>query len=407
MSLSYLSSQWNPSWSSMPWKAFTSPVDRFQVLPSFVMGEFVFISLALATLLHAQRHGRLHLATWLAALVTGTANDAIFMMLPMVDNFWQSQACIMMTPRMPLYIPCVYIVFMYTSTVAVWRLGLPLLPSAALTGLMGEMIYSPYDITGAKYLWWTWHDTDAPVRERLLGAPVGSSAWVVTFTASFQLMVTRTILATPPHRTAGLVKGVALTGLLSTPIMVVQMSLVQLVTGDSQGLPTVRSLIGVVLLYLLAILLRWSGRTGPRSSSHWTDKLIATCLALYYTFLAANMFLGRPEAHISSGVHQEVGDCSVTAEDVSGHLRQVYLCRETHTQDWTLDCRGPCREAGLAEDCATAVSSSWYTVCGLPHSDRFLYTVVTAGLGLVGTVTYCYTLLTASTTTTDRLKKQG
>ena len=61
------------------------------MLPSFVMGEFVFISLALATLLHAQRHGRLHLATWLAALVAGTANDAIFMMLPMVDNFWQSQ----------------------------------------------------------------------------------------------------------------------------------------------------------------------------------------------------------------------------------------------------------------------------------------------------------------------------
>ena len=24
---------------------------------------------------------------------------------------------------------------------------------------MGEMIYAPYDITGAKFLWWTWHDT--------------------------------------------------------------------------------------------------------------------------------------------------------------------------------------------------------------------------------------------------------
>ena len=30
---------------------------------------------------------------------------------------------------------------------------------AALAGLMGEMIYAPYDITGAKFLWWTWHDT--------------------------------------------------------------------------------------------------------------------------------------------------------------------------------------------------------------------------------------------------------
>ena len=28
---------------------------------------------------------------WIAALVSGTANDAFFMALPMVDNFWQAQ----------------------------------------------------------------------------------------------------------------------------------------------------------------------------------------------------------------------------------------------------------------------------------------------------------------------------
>jgi hypothetical protein len=26
---------------------------------------------------------------WIASVVAGTANDAIFMALPMVDNFWQ------------------------------------------------------------------------------------------------------------------------------------------------------------------------------------------------------------------------------------------------------------------------------------------------------------------------------
>ena len=85
---------------------------------------------------------------WISSLVTGTANDAIFMALPLVDNFWQSQACVMLTPRMPLYIPCVYVVFMYTSAVGAWRFKLPLLGQAALAGLMGEMIYAPYDITG-------------------------------------------------------------------------------------------------------------------------------------------------------------------------------------------------------------------------------------------------------------------
>ena len=53
---------------------------------------------------------------------------------------------------------------------------------------MGEMIYAPYDLTGVKFLWWTWHDTDAPVRERILGVPVGSTVWVITFTASFQVI---------------------------------------------------------------------------------------------------------------------------------------------------------------------------------------------------------------------------
>ena len=63
---------------------------------------------------------------WISSLLTGSANDAFFMALPIVDNFWQSQACIMLTPRMPLYIPCVYVVFMYTSLVGAWRFKLPM-----------------------------------------------------------------------------------------------------------------------------------------------------------------------------------------------------------------------------------------------------------------------------------------
>ena len=171
----------------MPWRHWTDPTERFMVMPSFVIGEFYFLFLAVVTLVHALSHGRTHLFVWAASLCAGTANDAFFMVLPIVDNFWQAQACIMLTPRMPLYIPCVYVVFMYSSTVACWRLGLNFWASVCLTGLMGEMIYAPYDITGIKFLWWTWHDTDAPIRHRLLGVPIGSSVWVITFTACFQV----------------------------------------------------------------------------------------------------------------------------------------------------------------------------------------------------------------------------
>ena len=37
-------------------------------------------------------------------------------------------------------------------------------------------------VTGIKFLWWTWHDTDAPIDYRILGVPIGSTVWVITFT---------------------------------------------------------------------------------------------------------------------------------------------------------------------------------------------------------------------------------
>jgi hypothetical protein len=37
----------------------------------------------------SRQQGRQHVFVWIASVVAGTANDAIFMALPMVDNFWQ------------------------------------------------------------------------------------------------------------------------------------------------------------------------------------------------------------------------------------------------------------------------------------------------------------------------------
>jgi len=84
----------NPEWDSMPWHHFNDPAQRFMVLPSFVIGELYFIFLAIVTLIHAVSHGRTHMFVWLASVCAGTANDAIFMLLPFVDNFWQAQEMI-------------------------------------------------------------------------------------------------------------------------------------------------------------------------------------------------------------------------------------------------------------------------------------------------------------------------
>lgn len=399
---------WNPSWELYPWKKFTPPAERFQVLPTFVVGEFVFISLAALLLLHAIKQGRCHVMIWIASIVAGTANDAFFMALPLVDNFWQSQACIMLTPRMPLYIPCVYVVFMYTSAVGAWRIGngsnglrawsLGALGTAALAGLMGEMIYAPYDITGAKFLWWTWHDTDAPIRDRLFGAPAGSSCWVFTFSASFQWLLHATL---PSEVRQGhgkepsvgrMLYCILLTGLSSTPIMMIQMSVFQLISGDLQGLPTAKgTMIAVITTYIIlvavnAVLFKESkDKLEPRCRT--MDKVIGLVMIAYFGYLLLNMVYGVPEDHISTGVHQTYGPCDVFDKDISGHERQVYLCRESYSEDFSFECG---EKNPPSEKLSDAIRHEWYTVCGKQHSDYQAFVGVIAALASVAIPTYSY-----------------
>src|SRR3954471_3590963 len=173
----------------LPWHVFTSPAAKWAEQPSFLVGEYLFIACAVLALVHAWKQEdaaerRKHLMVWVAAILAGTANDLVFMALPMVENFWQAPATIMITARLPLYIPCVYVCFMYFPTVSVWRLNMPLFSRAALTGLAAIVFYAPYDIVGAKFLWWTWHDTDKPISNRLLGVPIGSTVWVIIFVST-------------------------------------------------------------------------------------------------------------------------------------------------------------------------------------------------------------------------------
>ena len=44
------------------------------------------------------------------------------------------------------------------------------------------------NVAGIKFLWWTWHDTDAPIDYRILGVPIGSTVWVITFTGGLTLL---------------------------------------------------------------------------------------------------------------------------------------------------------------------------------------------------------------------------
>lgn len=355
---------WEPS-LHLPWKVFTSPAEQWANLPTFLIGEYVIIGCAVLALVHALRGGRANRLIWVAALIAGTANDLIFMALPVVDTFWQAQATVMLTPRLPLYIPCVYLVFMYWPTVGVRRLGLGRWPTAALTGLAGCLLYAPYDIVGAKFLWWTWHDTDTAIAERLFGAPLSSSLWVLTFTGSFALLLDLVVRVT--HITRGrFVGGLVLAACITTPMMMAQIFVLQFLDGGAPG--PVAFCAGAAVYGCVAFF----GRRTARPDDQPADWLGRSGGA-YLIALALCMALFAPETHSSTGLHQLPGPCGVEESDITGGAREKFLCVGDYDEDFTFACTTPPPDG-----------TQWYTVCGKEHTSYGAYAAAVAGLALAG-----------------------
>jgi hypothetical protein len=351
----------------IPWHHFTSPRHQWDVLPTFLVGESMFLTFAVAALAHAWRRGSGHLLIWFAAVIAGTANDLIFMALPLVDNFWQAQATIMLTPRLPLYIPCVYVCFLYYPTVAARRLGMNAWATAALAGLLGILFYAPYDIVGAKFLWWTWHDTDQPIATRILGAPTSSSLWVVTFTGSFAWLIGRVLRDGVELPARAFLRGFALVAGLTTALMMVQMSLLQQLGG---GVPGYASLAAGLLFYAAVV---WAGKRAAKPAENAPDGFARTVIVAHYATLVFLMAAFSPETHSSTGLHQMPGACGVEARDITGLVRHEFLCVDNFDEDYTFDCT-TAPEAGRA----------WYTVCGRPHRNFAAWLGGVLALGVMG-----------------------
>ena len=83
----------------------------------------------------------------------------------------------------------------------------------------------------------------------------------------------------------------------------------------------------------------------------------------------------------------------LTAKDISGHLRQVYLCKESFEEDFSFElCHknyfGRATEFAYNSPDVSKDTSEWYTVCGKPHSDKPGFLKAIGVLGLLGSVTY-------------------
>ncbi len=418
----------DPSWQHMPWKHWKDPLGQFKVLPTFAVIEWTYRIAAWTCFLHARKTGGLPL--WFSGFLCGTANDIFFMFLPFCDNFWQGQASVMITPRLPLYIVEMYMTILYLSSVGARQFNLPYLSEAALTGLMAHVLYGVYDINGPPFLWWTWHDGDPSISARQQNAPLGSSMWILTYISLHQLLLRfcefpesnanvhrvltealKAVLEKLPAKAQGLAKTfkafeildklkplqlflnqsswatrIAWSGLVCTPMFMSLMGVFQIFSLDTVGIPGKRTYRLTLAVYIALVIrgFRHAHKSGAlylpklRTTHKWNFRLLLITLGFY----AVNFGIclkGDPEKHISTGCHQTYNKKSKVVRDVMGFKREDHISengpKEFSRHDYQLPSK---EEHGTIGPDGTKIirptsqepDSEWYTVKGKPRLDK-------------------------------------
>lgn len=374
-------------WKGMPWQIWKPPQQLWHEMPTFVLAEWCYRITTLVALFHACVTGRKK--SWCAAWICGTANDIFFMFLPICDNFWQGQASVMITPRLPLYIVEMYASVMYFAPVAASLFsranGLNPYAQACITGLLCHLFYGVYDINGPRYLWWTWHDGDPAISERNYNAPYGSSMWILTY-CGLQSFLNSWILrgkgarltgTLPPsahnvsataalHTVLGLfpvkwlqklsfIKDFLLTGagyldglqnwlgassditqilyraIVCTPLFMIAMGQMSFFSLDKLGIPGKRTYVFTLVIMMSTVAQQlWAGRKRAASpplptSYKRANWLFMAALVGHFTTHTLINCYGDPTNHASTGIHQKIAEPQTTVYDIMGWERPEEL----------------------------------------------------------------------------------
>ncbi|GMH90347.1 hypothetical protein TL16_g11740 [Triparma laevis f. inornata] len=450
MSSSY---EWYPD---KPYPDFThlKPLQtQLSTQPSILTAEILFTFSSLLCLIHALLTSRSHVITWFSAIISGTANDIFFMILPMVDNFWHAQCTVMLTPRLPLYIPLAYarygsvyairngesgrgckatydkkiiyvslhtcklprkirrgpqagpspspnplmkyalkaqtvmflpfrsarapargLTFQYVGVAASQRLqNASTLSKSAYAGLCSSIFYAAYDLVGAKFLWWSWHTTDAATVIRWCGVPVGSTMWTLVHVFVFTYILNCTVFnpaAASSSFTTSFIKGGAATAILTTPCMMIMMSPFQLhqleIDFSSLTLTQLPGKPDITAISLVVATFGYLANKGLRTGvapPRWPDKMLFATVLLHFATLTLVLAMFDPEAVTATGLHQTIGDCDTKDYDLSGYERRKYLCNKkkhstfsNHNQYFSV--------------CGKVKDVDWFTICGKGKVER-------------------------------------
>ncbi|KAJ0403567.1 hypothetical protein P43SY_009015 [Pythium insidiosum] len=120
-------------------------------------------------MLHIHSSGKRNATMFVAAAVQ------IFLMewLLFGERRWYAQALVMLVPEIfPLFTLLLQAQLYYMAFVATSRLRIDNFLQPFAMGCIVVLLVLPMEILGAKFLWWTWHDTDPLLTARVYGVPL-------------------------------------------------------------------------------------------------------------------------------------------------------------------------------------------------------------------------------------------
>ncbi|KAI9911796.1 hypothetical protein PsorP6_008733 [Peronosclerospora sorghi] len=358
----------------------------------------------LLLMLHVHSSGKRNATMLIAAMLQVFVVELCFYN----SDRWHAQALVMLiSEHLPPYSVILQAQLYYIAFVATLRLRIdPFIQPFAMGSLMVMLVF-PFELLGTKLLWWTWHDTDPLLADRLMGVPC--HALFYTYFFGFAFVCVHHILRSNwlvgdyyeeehwksewgyvllmPVLTTIFSMGFLILGYYTT------VSLLQI---DAQVSLLAPMQVFFFILIGLSLLLSWMAdreRDLPivqktlqpvdAYDSDWLysciDHAVNQMVFLLYLVLVLLTLFINPKEIVSLGHHQPLGDCLENEPFYSligiRHQRKKYLCVHDFDEEFNL-CNYPLTQL-LYED-------SWYMICGRGYSNfaTYIALIVSSFVGL-------------------------
>ncbi|RLN70148.1 hypothetical protein BBJ28_00022253 [Nothophytophthora sp. Chile5] len=315
-------------------------------------------------MLHVHSSGKRNATMLVAAALQILVVELVFYS----QTRWHAQALVMLIPeRLPLYVVLLQAQLYYIAFVATSRLRIDPFFQPFAMGTLLVLLAFPFELLGTKFLWWTWHDTDPLLADRLMGVPCHVLFYYFFFAFGFLCVhhILRSLLLVGDYYEDEHWKA-EWSYSLFMPIFGTLFAMGFLILGYH------------ATVHLMGIQAQRALDPVDAYDSDWLyvylDHAVNQMVFVHYLVLVLLVLFTNPVDIVSLGHHQPLGNCQEEEHFYSlvgmQHRRKRYLCVHDFDEEFNL-CNYPVTQL-LYED-------SWYMICGRGYNAYASYVALVVG----------------------------